>query len=124
MVEVLTHQGFVVLHPAEVRAARLGPAHETIQERILTLFFRRYSVARKRSPGKMIEYGLSDAEVPALLGHPDLHRRCSELRACGLLTQDFRGASHSRVFNGVRGDLSMITPAGVAALRAAHEKRK
>lgn len=114
----LAAQGYVVIPPAERMAHKTSLLGQTIHQRILAAFYRRMSVASH--PGALKDpsaQGLTNAELSSLLGHEDLHRRTAELRACGLLTTEINGEQFSRSFNGAKGTVMRITPAGVAALR-------
>lgn len=113
----LAMKGYMVVSPAERRQNRVIDPRHSIHQRILTAFYMRMSLGRQQAPQDLTVQGLTDAEVSELLAHPDLHRRTAELRACGLLTQDLNGETATRTFRGKRGLVSIITPAGVAALR-------
>lgn len=124
LVHGLAAKGFLVIPPAERHSNRVIRPGATLHQRVLHAFYQRRTLGQQQSPGDLTVHGLTDSEVSELLGHPDLHRRTAELRACGLITYDLDGQRASRVHRGKRGNVSVITPAGVAALRELSKEAK
>lgn len=117
-IRALSARGFTVLPPAEKSQARTRIGKETIQMQILRAFEVRSRLGKNLGLGRDGQ-GYTDQEVSELLGHPDLHARCSELRACGLISPVVQGNLVSRrKANGRVGTVSRITRAGLAVLQA------
>lgn len=116
MAAALTQRGYLVLPPAEMNAARTIQPHQTMHHRILSVLHRRYVLGSKQDPRNPALWGLTDVEISDLLHHPDLHRRMAELRSCGLATQEIEAVRVARAGRKVRHRVSVITPAGIAAL--------
>lgn len=112
-VQELTHSGFIVVPPG--RSASQQRLHRTpIQQRLLVAFANKFvDDRRSKFPTKLPGY--TDAEVSALFGHPDLHRRTVELRNCGLIDAIERDGSTMRRERSIVWE---ATPAGVAAAQS------
>lgn len=117
LLQGLSAKGYLVIPPSERRLGRENRSADTIHQRILRAFHHRRILGQQQSPNNLSAQGFTDAEVSDIIGHSDLHRRTAELRTCGLITQDLDGERASRTFKGARGTVSIITPAGIAALR-------
>lgn len=117
VVQGLATKGYLIIPPAERQSNRVINPRATLHQRVLHAFYQRRALGQRQAPDDLTIQGLTDSEVSELLGHSDLHRRTAELRACGLITYDLNGQHASRVHKGRRGKVSVITPAGVAALR-------
>lgn len=128
--EFLAGRGFAVLTPGEREAAR-DVSSASSYEKIMRVYRTRLtSGTRGRTPKNIGDIdpevcGLTDAEVSELMDHPSLHRRCAEMRSCGLVTDIFEGKRHMRTSGrGVRGAISVITPVGISALNFLDRQRR
>lgn len=127
--EFLLSEGFSVMTPSEkTQASARG---SSLYETILMAYKDRLVVGSGGRPPKHPDdidpesCGYTDAEVSTILGHPDLHRRCAELRSCGLLTDVIAGSRHIRTSDqGIRGVVSVITPPGVSSLSFLRKQRE
>lgn len=127
--EFLVSEGFSVMTLDEKTPAQARG--NSLYERILLTYRDRLVVGSGGRPPKQPDdidpstCGYTDAEVSAILDHPDLHRRCAELRSCGLLTDVVAGTRHIRTADsGVRGSISVITPPGVSSLSFLRKQRE
>lgn len=127
--EFLVSEGFSVMTPEEKAPASVRA--DSLYEKILVAYRDRLVVGSGGRPPKHPDdidpttCGYTDAEVSVILDHPDLHRRCAELRSCGLLTDVIAGSRHIRTADsGVRGSVSVITPPGVSSLSFLRKQRE
>lgn len=124
--DFLTGRGFAVSTPVETTPA--ASVKISIYERIMQVYRTQLLAGgqnvKRKSDVDPNQCGLTDAEVSHILGHPSLHRRCAEMRSCGLLTDIFDGRKAIRISaDGTRGALSIITPVGIAALKELAQRR-
>lgn len=130
MVRALTSRGFTVLPPAEVMDAKhLTESDQSAHMKILHLYGHRAKIAHHQRNPDSASYGLTDPEVAALMGVDDLHRRCAELRACGLVElvrdKDRVACRRKTAGKGTRASLvHQITREGFAVLRSIEAKTK